>query len=254
MKTKLIVFASLLAAGAALGAEGLDVKQLPPRVRAALEKSAPGSTVEKATVRTIDGRAVYDIELRKNNAPNPHLQIKEDGEVLREPATTGVPMIYPEYGTPVPSTPTRLQVPELPPAVRRTLDREAAGRDIASIERTSVNGQPAYRVSFRESGRNPELLVTDDGRTLGPTEKPPGLSTLFAGTRFEDTPSPVQRTLRRLAGDGEIVKIDRDREGSRPASYRVELKDAHGAYQVRVSETGEVLENSRPTERPATRG
>ena len=36
--------------------------------------------------RTIGRRAVYDVELDKNNAPNPRLYIAEDGTIVRNAA------------------------------------------------------------------------------------------------------------------------------------------------------------------------
>jgi hypothetical protein len=106
-----------------------------------------------------------------------------------------------------------------------------------------VDGRKTYVAEFRESGRNPRVYVAEDGDVLRPTEKPP----VFAlRTTFADTPAPVQQALRRELGDGEIVRINKEKGGrGETETYEVEAKDARGSYQLRVSSDGRVLENTR---------
>jgi uncharacterized membrane protein YkoI len=249
MNAKLNVVASLFfAAGLALAADRVDPGQLPSAVKKALDASASGDAVKQITIHTVNGRTVYDIELEKKIAPNPRLRIAEDGQVLRD-TTTDAPSVYSEYGATVLPQP-KLKLSDTPAAVQDTIKKEAAGREIGTIEREHWNGKPGYRVTFREPGRNPEFYVADDGTSLKPEEKPPAL---FIGTRFEDTPAAVQQTIRREVGNGEIVKINKEGRRGEPAFYKIDLKDTRGTYQIRVSENGQILENSRATGRPADR-
>jgi hypothetical protein len=142
----------------------------------------------------------------------------------------------------VPTQP-RLRLEELPKAAQETLRREAGDRPIATIHEETLDGRKAYVAQFSESGRNPRIYVAESGEVVRPTEKPPVLA---LGTTFADTPAPVQQTLRRELGDGEIVRIHKDKEGrGETETYEVEIKDARGNYQVRVSADGRVLENTR---------
>lgn len=265
MKTKIALLVSMiLACGLTRAGDTIDPSGLPPAVKKTLDASAQSDAVKQITIHKAGGRTVYDIELERKNAPNPRLRIAENGELLRDSAaarTPDMPSIYSDgipLGTPdgtVPalaSTAPKLKLGATPDPVQQTIKKESAGKEIAAIERTTWNGKIAYRVTFEERGRNPELYVAEDGSLLKPMEKPPAL---FVGTRFEELPAAVQQTIRREAGNGEILKIDRDsgRRGE-AASYKIELKDARGAYQLRVSETGQVLENTRPTERVPKRG
>ena len=255
MKAKSLLVASLLG-GAALvfAAEKVDTSQLPPAVQKALEASAAGDPVKQITVRNVRGRTVYDIELERKNAPNPRLRIAADGEMLRD---TSRPLSTPEtpfasdygYGA-APVVPT-LRLDELPAAAQETLKKEAAGREIAKITRDTVNGHSAYAAEFKEAGRNPRVYVAGDGTLLRPTEKPP---TIGVGTMFSDTPAQVQQAIRDEIGAGEIVRIDKERRRNEPDTYKVDVKDTRGTFQIRVNEDGKIIENTRATERPRRRG
>lgn len=250
MKTKNILVTPLFfAAALLLAADRVDTSQLPAAIRKSLDASSNGGTVKKITVHNVNGQTVYDFELERENAPNPRLRIAEDGRVLRESSARNVEVapLYPEYGGVLATESPKLKLSEVPASVQKTIGKEMGGREIAAIERTQWNGQPAYRVSLREGGRNPEFYVADDGTLLKPKEKPPGVGTLFVGTRFEDTPPAVQQTIRREAGEkGEIVNIDRKGgKGESTTSYKIDLKDARGAYQIHVAEGGQILDSTR---------
>jgi uncharacterized membrane protein YkoI len=158
-----------------------------------------------------------------------------------------------QYDVPATSAAPRLTLDQLPAPVQDTVRKQAGGKEIAKIERETWNGQPGYRVQFKESGRNSDVYVADDGSLLRPEEKPPGAKTLFMGTKFEDTPAAVQETLRREVGAGEITKIDREgRKGQR--FYKVRVKDPHGAlYELQIGEDGKVVHDTRPAAKPQTR-
>gem|GEM_PF-6284054 len=252
----------------------VEISELPPSVRQSLENSVRGEKIERITVRNAGGRVVYDAESTGGNASAKRLRFAADGTVLGDaPETTepteasaGAPSTAADpdtvTGTPVtpfgqpdtypagypyepymlaPPTP-KVNLEDLPKPARAAVRREAADRPIASITEVSLDGRKVYVARFRDSGRNPRVFVAEDGAILRPTEKPP----LLFGTTFADTPEPVQRTIRRELGEGEIVKIDRQKENSgEPESYVVEAKDSRGEYRLRVATDGRLLENSR---------
>ncbi|MDO8540715.1 MAG: hypothetical protein Q7S40_09795 [Opitutaceae bacterium] len=248
MKTKLLLIASaFFAAWSVQAAERVDTSQLPAPLKNALNVSAANEAVKEVTIRNVGGQTVYDVELERDNAPNARLRISADGTVLRDSrraavgsTTPDVPVYSSEYGT-APYVP-KLKLEELPAAARQAINQETAGREIGDITSDTVDGRAAYRVEFRERGRNPRFYVAEDGTLLRPTEKPPALG---LGTTFSATPAAVQQTIRREAADGEIVKIDK--EGLRGAAtiYKVEIKNSQGSFQLELSESGSVLRDSR---------
>ncbi len=258
MKSISIVIASMLgAASLALAVESVDISQLPAAIKRAVDKSSNGDAVKKVTIDNVNGRTVYVVEYERKNAPNPKVRIGEDGQVLRDTASTAVgapdlpASLYSEYGGPVlPMTP-KLELSNVPAPVQQTIKREAAGREIAAIHQDTIDGRNGYVAEFSEKGRNPRLYVAEDGSVLRPTEKPPAL---LVGTTFSDAPAPVQQSIRREVRTGEIVKIEKEGRRGEAHTYKVELRDARGSYHIRVSEDGRILENTRMNEQPATSG
>ncbi len=158
--------------------------------------------------------------------------------------------VYAQYANPA-ATPTttastrNLSLREVPQPVQNTINQLAAGRQIVKIDRNEWNGSPAYRVEFKEPGRNPDAYIAADGTLVRPEEKPPSAKTLFFGTTFKDTPAAVQQTLRRQVGDNEITKIDREGSGA-SRYYRVWVKDMKGAtYQLQIAQDGTIQHDSR---------
>jgi hypothetical protein len=235
--------------------ERVDVSQLPPAVQNTLKAANERGPIRKIERRVIGGRAVYDIELERNNAPNPRLRIAEDGALMRESvgplvtAVDGVPITPSEFGDPkVPVSP-RLAVSDLPAAVQETLRREANGREVAEIDREAWKGRPVYEIEFKQRGLNARIYVADDGALVRDERPRHGLKSLFMGMQLDETPAAVQATIRRLAGDREIADIDK--KGPRTAPfYRVELKDEHGTQELRIAEDGRVIHDSRATAKP----
>lgn len=272
MKTnKLLLLTTMLLAAPALALAAervIEASELPPSVKKAIDSSHRGDAVKRITVRNAGGRTVYDFELERKNAPAERLRVAEDGSILGDtrkvagtatvadtPAPTpvpppgypgSIPAGYPYEPYAVPVTP-RLALEDLPKAAQETIRREAAARQIAAIHEETLDGRKAYVAQFRESGRNPRVHVAEDGSVLRPTEKPPVLA---IGTTFSDTPAPVQQAIRRELGEGEIVGVDKEKDGRGEAEiYLVEIKDRHGSYRLRVSPDGRVLENPRKASR-----
>ena len=123
MRTNLLLaFAISAAALPAMAADRVDPAQLPPAVKKTLDTATRGEPVKEIIVRKIRERAVYDVELERNNAPNPHLRITAQGEVLsdsRNIPATEAPPVYPD-GIASGITGSRLQLDELPSTAQHT--------------------------------------------------------------------------------------------------------------------------------------
>ncbi len=255
MRTKLLLVAFLAACGAQ-AAEFLDVDQLPEPVKNALKTSETKEPIREVRIRNVDGRTVYDVELNLENRPNAHVRISAEGKILsdsrrseRDETMTPAPIypaypVYPEYGYDITGPITRLRFDELPAAVQKTIKKEEEANDLKLGDITSerVNDRPAYRVEFRERGRNPRFYVAEDGTILRPVEKPPALG---VGTTFMDTPEAVQKTIRAEIAEGEIVKIKKEDRGDAASSYRVDVRNGRESFYIEVSEDGRILADSR---------
>jgi hypothetical protein len=249
-KLCLVVAAMIAAVSAQAADERISVSQLPPAVRKTLDAaSAHGPAKEIVRRVSNDGRVIYHIELEKNNAPNPHLRIAEDGTLVRDPlpmvAPEGVVLVSPEYADDI-STVYRstLKLEDLPAAAQQTVRAAAGGRGIADIDQEKWGGQTVYEVEFKQSGQNPQIHVAEDGALLRDERKRKGLKSLFLGTQLEDTPPVVQEAIRRVAGDREIADIDKRGPLGRPA-YRVVLKSGSELETVHIGEDGQLLPDSR---------
>lgn len=229
----------------------ISVEDLPQAVQQTLSSRAEGD-IEEVTRRTIDGRALYIVEIDRDNAPNPRLRIAEDGTMMGtsefRPSALGdyatVPGAYPHGPVAMPVFP-KLRLSDLSEAVQRTAKVEAKGREIADIERETWRGQPVYEIEFKERGLNSRVYVGEDG-ALVRDEWRPGetLRSLFMGTQVEDTPVPVQETIRRVAGDGEVADIDLKTSGAEPV-YRVEIRRKGERQELHVAADGTTLFDSR---------
>jgi uncharacterized membrane protein YkoI len=235
--------------------ERVDVTQLPAAVQNTLNAASERGPVKKAERRVVGGRVVYDIEIERNNAPNPRLRISEDGELLREaigPLITsldGVPISTSEFGAPALPTEPKLTLAELPSAVQETARREAKGREVVDIDRETWKGQAVYEIEFKQSGLNARVHVADDGTVVREERERRSLKSLFMGMQLDDAPPAVQQTVRRIAGDREIVDIDR--KGPRTAPfYRVEIKDERNVQELRIAEDGRIIYDSQATAKP----
>jgi uncharacterized membrane protein YkoI len=257
MKSSRLLLSVLLASFPALAGvvaaemeKTIPLNELPEPVQKAIETSGETSPVKTITLRQIDGKAVYEIELEKENAPNPRLRIAADGTILRDSSVApGVvpysPAVMPDGTLIVPPAPA-LRLEDLPAAVQATVRKQAAGREVADIDQESWKGRSVYEVEFRQSGMNPQIHVAEDGTLLQDERAGKGLKSLFMGAQVEDTPPAVQERIRSIAGDREVS--DLDREGSANLFvYEVAIRDAEGVQRLRISEKGEVLSDSRRT-------
>jgi uncharacterized membrane protein YkoI len=229
--------------------ERVDPSALPSAVKQSLERWRSDGPVKEATREMVNGRAVYNIEIEKDNAPNPRLRIAEDGTILRDPTPTvtpfgEVPVVTNEYGSVVAPTFPKASLSDLPAVVQQAARTEARGRDIVDIDREMWQGRLVYEIEFKERGLNSRVYIGEDGKVVR-NERRPGqtLRSLFMGTQLDETPPAVQATVRRVAGDREIADIDRKTAGGQ-TMYRVEIKNADGIQELRIAEDGKVLYDS----------
>ncbi|MFO1446981.1 MAG: PepSY-like domain-containing protein [Opitutaceae bacterium] len=255
--TRLLLVAALAVPGAIQAKEkNVQVTELPAAVQRTLNEASRGEPVRKVQRRVVDGLTVFDVELERNNAVNPRLRIAEDGRLLSGTQERATASVSRDSGTPAAGskeTPTSsesiLASDQLPPAVRATAKEQAAGREIADIDRETWQGRTVYEVEFKSPGLNPQVHIAEDGSIVKMEQTPgaqvgAGFKSLFAGTQLEDTPSAVQETIRREAGASAIKDIDlKRRDGQRV--YEVEIGEGMSRFEIHIAENGRILEDTR---------
>lgn len=249
-KRVFLIAATMAALSARAADERVNASALPPAVQKTLETWRSQGPVKQIVRRTVDGRTVYDVEIEKNNAPNPRVRIAEDGTLMRNPAASvsitgdGIPIVTDEYGSGATPLYPKLKLADLPAAVQETARRESKGREIADIDHETWNGRSVYEVEFAQRGVNTRVYVADDGTLIRDERPRRSVKSLFMGTQLEDLPTAVQETIRRVAGDREIADIDKKGTGQEPI-YRVEIKDTQGTQELRIAQDGKVIYDSR---------
>jgi uncharacterized membrane protein YkoI len=137
----------------------------------------------------------------------------------------------------------------LPPQVQKTARAEAPSAEVASVSKLSTNGMDAYKIEFREKGRNPSIIVGANG-TLLSTEvgKQAGMidrlltPTGSAGTPFSALPVAVQKTIQAQAPNAQVANISRHEENGRTI-YEIEFKDQGKNPTIKIAEDGTLVQN-----------
>src|SRR6185369_744483 len=108
----------------------------------------------------------------------------------------------------------------LPVAVQKAVRAQSPNGEIASISRTTENGVAAYKVEFRQDGKNSTMVVANDGRVISSDMpmKQDGVvqdvkkaltPTGAVGTKFSALPEKAQKTILAHAPETEISDVSR---------------------------------------------
>jgi hypothetical protein len=166
MKRLFWVIAILASLNLCARAAKLAENQLPPPVQKTLGIYKGPDSIKRIERKTEKGRMVYKIEL-SGGGFNPRLVIAEDGTLLkpREKVTLRERM---ERATPLVSVnePPRvatLRMDRVSAVVRRTIEREQKGLEIARISKDQRNDRFLYYVEFKRPDGNIELQIAEDG-------------------------------------------------------------------------------------------
>ncbi len=258
--TSLVVLAPVAAQ-----TQRIHADQLPKPVRESLNRVSQGAPAKTVDRRMVEGEVVYEVEIDRDNAINPQVRFTEDGTafgggILPSPAITDpVPNRSVEarsradgYRGPSLSSDPILAFRQLPEPVRAAAKRAAAGRIIADIDEEKWEGRTIYEVEFSEPGLNPQVHLGPDGAVVKGEEKSAsnlgaGIGAAlrsFMGTQVEDTPTRVQETIRREAGEHWIRDIDIETQAGRRV-YEAEIGEGESRFFLHVSEDGAIVRDTR---------
>ena len=138
---------------------------------------------------------------------------------------------------------------ELPPRVQKTVRAQSPNGEIASVSKMSTNGLEAYKVEFRENGRNPVIIVAANGTLLSSELGQPAgaiqralTPTGATGTQFSALPEAVQKTIQGQAPNAQIANISRHETNGR-VIYEVEFSEPGKNPTIKVAEDGTLVQN-----------
>jgi uncharacterized membrane protein YkoI len=123
-----------------------------------------------------DSEVTYDIELAAKDGREKDFTIADDGTLLS----------------------AEVMLNETPSAVQKTIASQLSGGTLESIDKNFDDDGISYDVEMTaKDGREKDFTVAADG------------SLSSVQMTLEETPRPVQRTIKNQIGDGKILEIDR---------------------------------------------
>ena len=125
-------------------------------MQATAKTEAKGREIVDIDRESWRGQSVYEIEFKERGL-NSRVYIGDDGKVVRDERRGGQALRSFFLGT---------QLEDTPAAVQDTVRRIAGDREIADIDRKTVNGQTVYRVEIRSPQGVQEVRVGADGKVI----------------------------------------------------------------------------------------
>src|SRR3954469_2630692 len=149
-----------------------EFNDLPPAVRATVNREVPNGVIDKVSSDTKDGRVVYKIKFRDEGI-NPSILVAADGTLLKSDISrdkalgaTGA-----SVDATAGSSKGNVKFTQLPPKVQKTIRDRSPDAKVADIDKHTRNGRVVYDVSFEEKGTNPKMTIAEDGTVVKDLEK-----------------------------------------------------------------------------------
>ena len=241
MRTIMIAAAVYLAGALCINADKVSFNDLPASVKETIKAQRGAAPIKDIERVTKEGRTWYEVEFNQPGT-NPKLRVAADGTVMPE-TKPGLGERVDRAVDRFKRTPS-MKLADVPEPVRKTIQMEAKGREIADIDRETWKGRTVYEVEFAQTGRNAQIHVAEDGTIVKDDRAGKGLKGLFMGTQLEDTPPAVQATIKREAGTREIADIDKETRSGRTV-YEVEFKQPGRNVELEIAEDGSIVRDSR---------
>jgi hypothetical protein len=127
----------------------------------------------------------------------------------------------------------RISRNQLPVAVRKTADEQAAGATIRAYAIDVEHGRLEYEVELTINGHSKNVTIAPDGRVKEVEEQ------VDAGA----LPATVISALRNIAHETEITKIESITKNGAIVAYEAHMRTAGKHSEIRVGPSGESLSN-----------
>jgi uncharacterized membrane protein YkoI len=158
-----------LPAGAGEGkkAEDKEIKvsldQVPAAVKATLEKEAQGAAI--ATVDKEGEKTVYEADVMINKQ-NWEIKVAPDGKLISKKVDTEETEESRGKDEAAEGAEVTLPLEQVPAAVRATLEKEAHGAAIATVDKEGEGTRTVYEADVMIDKQNWEIKVAPDGKLI----------------------------------------------------------------------------------------
>ena len=125
--------------------EKVTLDQVPAAVRKTLERECKGATIRDITKEVEGEKTLYDFEVTREGRQF-EFDIAANGEVL--------------------SREEQVELKQLPPAVRQTIERASKGGKLGTIMKGNEQGKTSYEAEITIKGKMTEIAVADNGKLI----------------------------------------------------------------------------------------
>ena len=117
----------------------------------------------------------------------------------------------------------------LPQVVQNTVRTEAGTAEIVDVRKETSGERAYYKISFRDTGNFPPLLVGLDGSVLNPDLTVAVAAPLEASLemKISDLPPAVRRVVKEHQSDGELTSIAQENWGNHTVYVVCFKEEAH---------------------------
>ena len=142
-RTFTIILAIAALGGAAMAAEKLQMKDLPPAVQKTVQEQTKGAEIRGLSTETEKGKTTYEVETMVNGKHRDFL-VDVKGAVTEVEEETALDSI--------------------PAAAKAAIEKKAAGGKIGMVETMTRGGATFYEAAYTsKAGKKLEVLVKPDG-------------------------------------------------------------------------------------------
>ncbi|MBN2490080.1 MAG: PepSY-like domain-containing protein [Planctomycetes bacterium] len=135
----------------------------------------------------------------------------------------------------------QVSLEQLPPAVRATIEKHAAGATLKEIEKETRNGVVTYEAEIVRDGVTYELKVAADGKFLAMEAEGQEVEDGEKKIALEEAPPAVQAAIRKVVGEHPIKEVLCETHGGIMA-YEAEYEVDGLEHSVTCAASGEVTE------------
>jgi uncharacterized membrane protein YkoI len=189
----------------------VNLEETPNAARQTIQNELGKGTLAQIDKYPSEDGATYDVEMTKNGRDR-RFQVDDDGELLE----------------------VEVFLEELPSSVRKTIQNRVSSGRLESIYKVTEDDETTYEVSMTRHRRELPFSVSLEGKLIDAT------------LLLEETPAPVQKTVRAKLGDAYLEEIDASYEKG-TVSYTVSITRGDDTETFEVSVEGKIAE---PIETP----
>jgi hypothetical protein len=201
----------------------VKLADVPAAVRSTLQAESKGGMLNTVLKTTLDGKVAYGAGATVKTKAY-WLTVAADGTLI-------------EKRLDLPVDEDEVDMAECPAAVRATLQEEAGGVKIDTVNKSTEGDKSVYGTSVTIGRKNYEIVVAEDGTLIGKKLEAEPERNLV---KFSECPAPVQKTLRAESKQAEIDAVAKETLDGR-AAFTAVVKIAGKSYEIKVADDGRLI-------------